>query len=111
MSQLLRRNGLCLEASAQCLTVSGRVGFDHATELADAGSRWLAERQAGEAVSFDLRGVADVSSAALSVLLVWARAARRADLALERVRLSAALLPLTDLAGLERLLPLEMAGD
>ncbi|NWN82838.1 MAG: STAS domain-containing protein [Halomonas sp.] len=111
MSQLLRRDGLRLEAAAQCLVVSGKVGFDRATELADAGSHWLAEHPSGEVVSFDLSGVADVSTAALSVLLEWARAARRAGLSLERVSLSPALTPLTDLAGLERLLPLEAAGD
>nr|WP_298249887.1 STAS domain-containing protein [uncultured Halomonas sp.] len=111
MTPLLERDGLCLEASAQCLVVSGRVSFERATELADAGSRWLAGRQAGEAVSFDLGGVADVSTAALSVLLEWARASRRAGLTLERVSLSPALSPLTDLAGLERLLPLVAVGD
>ncbi|WP_299230493.1 STAS domain-containing protein [uncultured Halomonas sp.] len=107
MSRLLARNGLDLEAREECLVVCGAVGFEHAAELADAGSRWLARRQAGEVVSFDLSGVAGVSSAALTVLLEWARAARRAGLTLERVRLSAALLRLTDLAGLERLLPVE----
>lgn len=107
MSKLLACNGLELEARASSLVVSGVVGFEHAAELADAGSRWLAGRQAGETVSFNLRGVAGVSSAALTVLLEWARAARRAGLTLEQVQLSAALLRLTDLAGLERLLPVE----
>lgn len=111
MSDLLARDGLRLEAQPECLVVCGEVGFEHAAELAEAGSRWLAQRQSGEAVSFDLRGVAGVSSAALSVLLEWARAASRAELDLERVHLSASLWRLTDLAGLERLLPLEAAGE
>ena len=111
MSDLLARDGLRLEAGDVGLVVCGEVGFEHAAELAEAGSRWLAQRPSGEAVSFDLRDVAGASSAALSVLLEWARAARRAGLTLERVRLSAALARLTDLAGLERLLPVQAAGD
>lgn len=111
MSDLLARDGLRLEAGDAGLVVRGEVGFEHAAALAEAGSRWLAGRESGETVSFDLRGVAGVSSAALSVLLEWARAASLAGLALERVQLSASLWRLTDLAGLERLLPLEAAGE
>ncbi|ERS89118.1 MULTISPECIES: STAS domain-containing protein [unclassified Halomonas] len=110
MSDLLALDGLRLEAGDACLVVVGEVGFEHAAALAEAGSRWLAGRAAGEGVGFDLTGVAGVSSAALSVLLEWARAARRAGLTLEGVRLPAPLLRLTELAGLDRLLPV-VPGD
>ncbi len=107
MTRLLERAQVRLAADDATLSVEGPVGFDVATALADSGCRWLSARPAGSRVRFDLAGVADVSSAALSVLLEWARAARAAGLTLEAVRLSPALRRLTDLAGLDRLLPLE----
>ncbi|MFP4261746.1 MAG: lipid asymmetry maintenance protein MlaB [Halomonas sp.] len=110
MSDLLARDGLRLSTRDGGLVVVGEVGFEHAAELAEAGSRWLAGREAGAGVGFDLTGVAGVSSAALSVLLEWARASRRAGLTLERVRLAGPLLRLTELAGLDRLLPVEADG-
>lgn len=110
MMRLLERGGVSLEASGSVLRVEGQVGFEVATALAEAGRGWLAGQPAETAVSFDLTGVADVSSAALSVLLEWARAVRAAGLTLEAVRLSPALRRLTDLAGLERLLPLAGAA-
>ncbi len=39
MSDLLARDGLRLEAQPECLVVCGEVGFEHAAELAEAGSR------------------------------------------------------------------------
>ncbi|QTF94029.1 STAS domain-containing protein [Halomonas sp. BM-2019] len=110
MIALLERAGVCLEAEATTLRVAGPVGFEVAASLAEAGRAWLAGQPAGTRVSFDLAGVADVSSAALSVLLEWTRGARAAGLKLQPVRLSPALRRLTDLAGLERLLPLEAAA-
>ncbi|MFO8045145.1 MAG: STAS domain-containing protein [Halomonas sp.] len=110
MTRLLDSSGVSLEADGCTLTVEGQVGFEAASALAEAGHSWLVDQPAGTAVAFDLSGVADVSSAALSVMLEWARAARAADLELQVVRLSPALRRLADLAGLERLLPVENAG-
>jgi phospholipid transport system transporter-binding protein len=107
MTRLLEGADVCLEADGSVLKVEGRVGFEAAAALAEAGRGWLASQPAGTRVSFDLTGVADVSSAALSVLLEWTRAARATGLKLQAVRLSPALRRLTDLAGLERLLPVE----
>ncbi|MGJ7457159.1 STAS domain-containing protein [Halomonas sp. RA08-2] len=110
MTRLLESGSARLEADDSALKVEGQVGFDAATALAEAGRAWLAEQPAGTRVTFDLSRVADVSSAALSVLLEWARAARAAGLELQEVRLSSALRRLADLAGLERLLPVESAA-
>jgi phospholipid transport system transporter-binding protein len=107
MTRLLERAGVRLDAGDAELRVGGQVGFEVAAALAETGRDWLAEQPAGTRVTFDLAGVEDVSSAALSVLLEWTRAARAAGLKLQPVRLSPALRRLTDLAGLERLLPFE----
>lgn len=107
MTRLLERHGVRLEERAGALVVSGEVGFEMAATLAATGADWLAGRPGGSAVVFDLRGVAGVSSAALSVLLEWARRARAAGLEVQVVRLSPALRRLTEVAGLDRLLPLE----
>ncbi len=107
MTRLLENGSVRLEADGNALMVQGQVGFEAASALAEAGQDWLANQPAGAAVIFDLSGVADVSSAALSVMLEWARAARVAGLELQVVRLSPALRRLADLAGLERLLPVE----
>jgi len=107
MTRLLESPRLRLEAESGALRVEGQVGFEAAAALAEAGRDWLAGQPAGSRIDFDLTGVADASSAVLSVLLEWVRAARAAGLTLEAVRLSPALRRLTDLAGLERLLPLE----
>ncbi|WP_416140185.1 STAS domain-containing protein [Halomonas sp. HK25] len=110
MTRLLESGNVRLEAEGCALKVEGQVGFEAATALAEAGRGWLAAQPASTRVSFDLTGVADVSSAALSVMLEWARAARAAGLELQVVRLSPALRRLADLAGLERLLPVESAA-
>ncbi|MCA1769842.1 MAG: STAS domain-containing protein [Halomonas sp.] len=109
MTPLLESGSVRLTADGRGLKVDGQVGFEAASALAEAGQDWLSSQPTGTAVTFDLSGVADVSSAALSVLLEWARAARAAGLELQVVRLSPALLRLADLAGLERLLPVENA--
>ncbi|MFW3614302.1 STAS domain-containing protein [Billgrantia antri] len=109
MSRLLERAGVRLEAGPEGLAVSGDVDFGIAAPLAEAGSDWLAEQSAGARVVLDLEGVEQVSSAALSVLLEWARQARAADVEIRQVRLSAPLARLTRVAGLDELLPL--AGE
>lgn len=107
MTRLLERNGACLDAVDDGLRVSGQVDFEVAAVLAAAGSDWLAQCGSGARVTFDLCGVAGVSSAALSVLLEWTRRARAAGLEVAAVSLSPALLRLTEVAGLDRLLPVE----
>ncbi|MFY0992378.1 STAS domain-containing protein [Halomonas sp. C05BenzN] len=110
MSVLLDQAGVHLSAGPEGLAVSGVVGFDVAAVLAATGREWLAAQAAGTAVDFDLCGVEGVSSAALSVLLEWARCARQAGLEVRAVRLSAPLTRLTRLAGLDRLMPLAEAA-
>ena len=110
MTLLLEHHGARLEVTAEGLRVSGRVGFEAATALAAAGREWLATQPEGTRVVFDLCGVAGVSSAALSVVLEWVRATRNSGLALANVRLSHSLRRLTEVAGLDRLLPLEAAA-
>lgn len=110
MSPLLDRRGARLEETGEGLSVSGEVDFDVAALLAGAGGEWLDEQPADARVVFDLREVAGVSSAALSVLLEWTRHARAAGVEVSGVRLSSALLRLTRLAGLDRLLPLDEAA-
>ncbi|WP_280546679.1 MULTISPECIES: STAS domain-containing protein [unclassified Halomonas] len=105
MSVLLEHNGARLEAGDAVLTVTGEVGFEGASAMAEAGSAWLAERSAGSEVAFDLSGVGRVSSAALSVLLEWTRQARDAGVEVSTVRLSVPLERLTRVAGLDTLLP------
>ncbi|QOR39396.1 STAS domain-containing protein [Billgrantia diversa] len=109
MSRLLERGGVRLESGPQGLAVSGDVDFDIAALLAEAGSTWLIEQPSGSGVVLDLGGVEQVSSAALSVLLEWTRQARMADVEILHVRLSAPLVRLTQVAGLDELLPL--AGE
>lgn len=109
MSVLLERHGSRLEADEWRLAVTGEVGFEVATAMAEAGRDWLAARPAGSEVSFDLSGVGRVSSAALSVLLEWTRRARQADVRVACVCLSPPLERLTRVAGLDTLLPLGAA--
>ncbi|TFH88064.1 anti-sigma factor antagonist [Billgrantia azerbaijanica] len=105
MSRLLDWDGVCLEAGAEGLTVSGNVDFEVAARLAECGSTWLAGQSADAPVTLDLTGVDRVSSAALSVLLEWTRRARATGITIRQVRLSAALARLTHVAGLDALLP------
>ncbi|SEK60308.1 STAS domain-containing protein [Halomonas daqiaonensis] len=106
MSVLLEQRSSCLEAEDCRLVVTGEVGFEVASVMAEAGNAWLAGRPAGSEVVFDLSGVDRVSSAALSVLLEWSRQARDVGVEVASVRLSAPLERLTRLAGLDTLLPL-----
>jgi phospholipid transport system transporter-binding protein len=106
MSVLLEQRHSCLEADDRRLAVTGEVGFEVASAMAEAGSDWLADRPSGSDVVFDLSGVGRVSSAALSVLLEWTRRARQAGVTVECICLSPALDRLTRVAGLDTLLPL-----
>ncbi|UYG02281.1 STAS domain-containing protein [Halomonas sp. LR3S48] len=106
MSRLFERSDVRLEAGPQGLAVSGDVDFEVAAPLVEAGSAWLNEQPAGACLVLDLGGVEQVSSAALSVLLEWTRQARTAGVEIRQVRLSAPLARLTQVAGLDELLPL-----
>ncbi|MGM0535944.1 MAG: STAS domain-containing protein [Pseudomonadota bacterium] len=106
MSILLEQRDSRLESDGRRLAVTGEVGFEAATAMAEAGSSWLVGRPAGSEVVFDLSGVGRVSSAALSVLLEWTRQARDAGVEVTAVRLSTPLERLTRVAGLDTLLPL-----
>ncbi|MDT8896378.1 STAS domain-containing protein [Halomonas sp. I1] len=114
MSVLLEDGANRLEAGDERLTVTGSVDFEGAAALAEAGRHWLENRSQGARVVFDLRGVDRVSSAAVSVLLEWLRQARKTELDVVEVRLSAPLARLTRVADLDSLLPIgapaEVAG-
>ncbi|QJQ96431.1 MULTISPECIES: lipid asymmetry maintenance protein MlaB [Halomonadaceae] len=110
MILLLDEQGARLEADGRRLTVSGEVDFDVAAALAAAGSLWLGQQRPGETLCLDLTGVDRVSSAALSILLEWTRQTRAAGLEIGSVRLSPPLARLTQVAGLDALLPV-VAGD
>ncbi|MBN8410785.1 STAS domain-containing protein [Halomonas cupida] len=87
------------------LRVCGKVNFEGAAEMAEAGREWLEERAQGSPVCLDLSEVEHVSSAALTMMLEWARTMRRAGLSLNSIKLSPPLWQLTELAGLDDLLP------
>ncbi|MCK2182607.1 STAS domain-containing protein [Halomonas getboli] len=108
MSVLLENGANRLEVDGEVLSVSGEVDFDGAAEIAAAGQRWLAGLNEGSRVIFDLGGVGRVSSAAVSVLLEWTRQSRESRLDVESVRLSAPLARLTEVAGVDALLPVEV---
>ncbi|MDZ7853401.1 MAG: STAS domain-containing protein [Halomonas sp.] len=110
MSVLLEQGSSWLEDEGCRLVVTGEVGFEVASAMAEAGRAWLAELADGSEVVFDLSGVERVSSAALSVLLEWSRQARDVGVEVVSVRLSAPLERLTRLAGLDTLLPLGEAA-
>ncbi|PAU75646.1 STAS domain-containing protein [Halomonas salipaludis] len=105
MSRLLEEGGVRLDAEGARLAVSGDVDFEVAAALAASGSDWLARQPSATRLVLDLSGVERVSSAALSVLLEWTRRAEAAGLVIESVTLSAPLVRLTRIAGLDSLLP------
>ncbi|QFT85682.1 STAS domain protein [Halomonas sp. THAF12] len=111
MSVLLDNGANRLEADGEVLSVSGEVDFASAAEIAATGQRWLAGLSEGSRVVFDLGGVGRVSSAAVSVLLEWARQSRASGLELEAVRLSPPLARLTEVAGVDTLLPVQASVD
>lgn len=97
-----------LEESDNVLSASGEADFDVAATLASSGCEWLARQAQGSHVGFDLSQVNQASSAALSVMLEWLRCARDRQLVVDAVRLSRPLSRLTTMAGLDRLLPLDV---
>lgn len=105
MKQLmaLGHASVCVDANTLCVT--GKVDFEGAAALAEAGSDWLKSRSSGEEIILDLGAVEDVSSAALSMMLEWQRASHGAELVLREVRLSPVLAQLTCLSGLDTLIP------
>jgi phospholipid transport system transporter-binding protein len=105
MSVLMKSETARLEADDNTLKVSGRVAFEAAAEMAEAGRDWLASRRQGGTVRLDLSQVEGVSSTALSVMLEWLRSIGLANLSLEAVALSPALARLTQVAGIDTLLP------
>ncbi|MCC5883550.1 MAG: STAS domain-containing protein [Halomonas sp.] len=106
MTLLLQRGGIELEAGPAGLVVKGAVDFDIAAPLAEAGTKWIVEQPADSRIMLDLSGVESVSSAAVSIMLEWTRQARKAGVEIGEVRLSAPLVRLTRVAGLDTLLPL-----
>ncbi|MFD2190210.1 STAS domain-containing protein [Pistricoccus aurantiacus] len=112
MTQLFEGEGARLEARENRLLASGDVDFSVAPPLAAAGHQWLEQRPAQSTVSIDMSGVDQVSSAALSVVLEWLRDAHRSGVKVQEVALSKPLKRLTELAGLDALLPgSEAASD
>lgn len=105
MSQLLDAGSSRLEANGNLLAVTGGVDFDGAAELASAGCQWLAQQPANSQVILDLGGVDRVSSAAISVMLEWLRAASQQRLTVQAVELSEPLRRLAEIAGLDSQLP------
>ncbi|WP_136248598.1 STAS domain-containing protein [Halomonas borealis] len=111
MKVLLDNGANRLEVDGETLSVSGEIDFASAAAFAAAGKRWLTGLEEGSRVVFDLAGVAGVSSAAISVLLEWSRQSRDNRLELAAVRLSASLSRLTEVAGLDDLLPVEASAE
>lgn len=105
MKQLMALGHASVCADANTLCVTGKVDFDGAAAMAEAGGDWLKSRSRGEEIILDLGAVEDVSSAALSMMLEWQRVSRRAGLVLREVRLSPVLAQLTSLSGLDALIP------
>lgn len=103
MTTLYEHEGVRLTVNDQALRVSGAPDFDHATALAEAGSRWI-ERHAGELV-LDAGGVTNVSSAMLSVLLEWIRDASRRGLTISEIVLAPGLRSLVEMAELGEIFP------
>ncbi|RKR02521.1 phospholipid transport system transporter-binding protein [Kushneria sinocarnis] len=105
METLLERKEVCLQAEAGTLRVTGFPDFDDAAELARAGVSWLESQSC--AVTFDACGVHRISSAMLSVMLEWMRAAQRLSLSVDRIVLSERLHELIELADLSEVFPVE----
>ncbi|MCO7213687.1 STAS domain-containing protein [Halomonas sp. OfavH-34-E] len=105
MSVLMEVASARLLEDGSTLRVCGKVDFDGAADMAEAGREWLQSRASGTSVCLDLSEVEHVSSAALTMMLEWARTIRQIGLSLNSIKLSAQLRQLTELAGLDDLLP------
>jgi phospholipid transport system transporter-binding protein len=81
-------------------TVHGPITMSNATAvLSESASRFT-----GAHVVVDLAGVTEVDSAAVSLLLEWQRAAKRANRRIEFVNLPESLKSLADLYGVSHLI-------
>jgi phospholipid transport system transporter-binding protein len=81
-------------------TVEGPLTIENATEvLAESAARFTANH-----LVVDLAGVTEVDSAAVSLLLEWRRAAKRANRHIEFVNLPQSLRSLADLYGVSDLI-------
>ncbi|OHV12245.1 STAS domain-containing protein [Kushneria phosphatilytica] len=105
METLLERKEVRLQAEDGVLSVIGFPDFDDAAELARTGVSWLEQQSC--AVTFNACGVHRISSAMLSVMLEWMRAAQRLSLTVERIVLSERLHELVELADLSEVFPVE----
>lgn len=85
-------------------TLAGVVDSDTAGDLLEAGRGWLAALPAGTAAELELSAVERCDSAALALLLDWARAAAAADCSLIIRHVPAALQAMLPLLGLNMLL-------
>ncbi|WP_456267567.1 STAS domain-containing protein [Kushneria sp. AK178] len=93
-----------LEARDAALYLKGAPGFDNAPDLASAGIHWLQGRSESS-VSFNLCGVDRTSSATISVLLEWLRAAQAGRLEVDRITLSDRMRELIEMAELSDVFP------
>lgn len=110
MKTLFDDDDVTLSAGDGCLTLSGQPDFDHASELAEVGCKWLGQH--AEGIEIDLCGVGGASTATLSVLLEWQRHLARHSGHVKHLRLSPALKRLASVSGLDVLLPgLEATGQ
>jgi phospholipid transport system transporter-binding protein len=87
------------------LEVDGQLTMETVPALFDSGLKQLA----GEDLRVDFSKVESVDSAAVSMLLGWARAAQRSQRALHVTGLPNDLLSLARLYGVDDLLPQELA--
>lgn len=105
MSETLYSNDVVkLEARDDALYLKGAPGFDNASDLAKAGIDWL-QGYDGTQVSFNLCGVSRTSSATISVLLEWLRAAQAKKLEVDRITLSDSMRELIEMAELSDVFP------
>ena len=93
-----------LEARDGALYLKGAPGFHNASDLAMSGIQWL-QGYDGSQVSFNLCGVSRTSSATISVLLEWLRAAQFKKLEVDRITLSDSMRELIEMAELGDVFP------
>lgn len=103
MTTLFDQQGVALNADAQTLTLTGAPGFATATALAHAGRTWLGSAKG--VVEIDARGVTASSSATITVLLEWLRAAGESACKVSHIALPDVMHELIALSRLDRVLP------
>ncbi|WP_346798883.1 STAS domain-containing protein [Halomonas sp. Bachu 37] len=105
MSVLLDLQSSRLEVNEpDTIMVVGDVHVLAASRLAEAGNDWLSQLPREGHVVLDFSRVEKASTAALSVLLQWVRAARRRHLSITAIILSSPLRRLSALADITPLL-------